>query len=246
MGATLPALSAAAFAAHLKPIAAAMMSPAESAEPGNCIETANHGAGSILSAATIAGLYAHYCVLRKWNVRLSLIGPGTANEVLTRHYGESLAGLSLLDPGALTVVDLGSGAGFPGLVLAAARPDLSVILVEARQRKWSFLRTAIRHAEEAINAVGEPSSSLSCTALNVRIARPLPPGLPDKFDVVTSRAVHLTEDLLGAFLERRRTVKLLLWRGSDGNDPPAGIKIRAQKAVVGTRHRRIVLAQANE
>ena len=42
------------------------------------------------------------------------------------------------------LVDLGSGAGFPGLVLAAARPDLHVTLVETRERKWSFLLAAAR------------------------------------------------------------------------------------------------------
>ncbi len=196
-----------------------------------------------LSAATVVALFAHYEVLRQWNPRLSLVGPGTANEVLGRHYAESLAGLPLVDDHVSTVVDVGSGGGFPGFVLAAARPQLKVTLVEGRQRKWSFLRTAIRHARAAIGAVNGEPDSLSCTALNARIARPLPAGMPETIDLVTSRAVSLTDELLEAFLERDTPVQFLLWRGSGRDKWPAMIEIRAEKALPGTRHRRIVLAE---
>src|SRR5262245_54139195 len=134
-----------------------------------------------LSQSALAALHAHYEELRRWNRRTNLIGPGTAGEILERHYGESLAALPLLPPGARTGLDLGAGAGFPGLVLAAPRPDLEMTLAEARERKWAFLLAAARKA------------SLPCRCLNVRVQIPLPAGLPESIDIITSRALRLDE-----------------------------------------------------
>lgn len=127
------------------------------------------GSAADLGGATIDALFAHYELLRRWNRRLSLVGPGTADEMVTRHYGEALAALPLLDTQqpddlfladsqstgstrarARSLVDVGSGAGFPGFVLAVASPELNVVLTEARSRKWSFLRSAIRAATECM------------------------------------------------------------------------------------------------
>src|SRR5258708_35932431 len=123
MGAKLPAISRAEFERGI-----AAVSP----EP--------------VTAEVMAALYAHYLELARWNERLGLIGRGTVDEVLVRHYGEALGALPLIPPATRRAVDLGSGAGFPGLVLAAARPDLEMTLVEARERKWSFLVAAARKA----------------------------------------------------------------------------------------------------
>src|SRR5947209_4043348 len=109
-----------------------------------------------LAPAVTAALHAHYLELARWNRTLSLIGPGTAGEIVERHYGESLAALPLV-PEEGELVDLGSGAGFPGLVIAAARPRLAVTLVEARERKWAFLQAAARRA------------ALPCRCLNARV-----------------------------------------------------------------------------
>src|SRR5262245_17111737 len=134
-----------------------------------------------LPERAVAALYAHYEELRRWNRRTNLIGPGTAGEILARHYGESLAALPFVPAGSRIALDLGSGAGFPGLVLAAARPELAMTLAEARERKWAFLLAAARQA------------SLPCRCLNVRVQAPLPAGLPESMDILTSRALKLDE-----------------------------------------------------
>src|SRR3954452_3726764 len=108
----LPRLSPEDFAATLAPL-----SPEPLGEPA------------------VAALFSYYQELARWNEKLSLIGPGTAGEILARHFGESLAALPFLSAAPLVGLDLGSGAGFPGLVLAAARPALTMTLVEARERK---------------------------------------------------------------------------------------------------------------
>ena len=86
-------------------------------------------------------LFVHYQSLRLWNPTVGLISRSSTDEVLGRHYGESIAGLALLPEGKL--LDFGSGGGFPGLVLAACRPNQRVILIESRGRKVAFLRQAI-------------------------------------------------------------------------------------------------------
>lgn len=182
-----------------------------------------------LSARAIDALYAHYQELSLWNRRLSLIGPGTAGEIVARHYGESLAALPLLPEEARVGLDLGSGAGFPGIVLAAARPDLTVILVEAREKKWAFLLAAIRRA------------SLPCAALNVRVGVPLPAGLPARLDLVTTRALKLDSEMLDALAERLSEHGcLLLWVGGEGPEIPPALAVDGSVRLPGSERRRIL------
>ncbi len=80
--------------------------------------------------------------LQRWGARTNLVGSTSAG-ALARHVGDSLAAAEHLPSGA-RVVDLGSGAGFPGIPLALRRPDLSVDLVEIRERRVNFLRHVVR------------------------------------------------------------------------------------------------------
>lgn len=166
-----------------------------------------------LEPAAVDRLYVHYCELRRWNRRLSLVGPGVAALAVERLYGESLAALALLDPGQRVLVDVGSGAGFPGLILAAARPETRVVLIEARQRKCAFLRTAAQRA------------SLSCTCLNARVSAALPAELPERIDVVTVRALTLDERQWKALAARMQSQgAFILW--ASGAEPalPRGFR----------------------
>lgn len=83
--------------------------------------------------------------LQKWNKRINLVAAAPQKTLIESHFLDSLTLLPLLGgcplPGLL---DVGSGAGFPGLVLKIARPDLQVTLVEPRQKRTSFLRQVIR------------------------------------------------------------------------------------------------------
>ncbi len=83
--------------------------------------------------------------LRKWGARTNLVG-STQNDALRRHVEDSLAAARHL-PHDAQVVDLGSGAGFPGLPLLIARPDLKLTLVESRERRVHFLRQVVRVLE---------------------------------------------------------------------------------------------------
>jgi 16S rRNA (guanine527-N7)-methyltransferase len=182
-----------------------------------------------LSPQGVEALYAHYQELSLWNQRLSLVGPGTAGDIVRRHYGESLAALPLLPLEARVGLDLGSGAGFPGIVLAAVRPGLAMTFAEAREKKWAFLLAAIRRA------------SLPCTALNVRVGLPLPAGLPARLDLVTTRALKLDPEMLDALAERLSDNGcLLLWVGGETPEISPALSVDGSVQLPGSERRRIL------
>ncbi len=96
-----------------------------------------------LDAGTTARLTRHLALLETWQRRLNLVGPETLRDPWRRHVLDSAQLLRLLPEGTRVLVDLGSGAGFPGLVLAILGVE-EVHLVEADRRKAAFLREAAR------------------------------------------------------------------------------------------------------
>lgn len=125
-----------------------------------------------LSQPQIQQLRRHYDLLQLWNRKLNLTSLQTPEEVVVRHYCESLALGAQLPRGPATVVDLGSGAGFPGYPVAVLRPDCSVTLVESNGRKCVFLREARR----GLN--------------NVQVTEKRAEDLGESFDWLISRAVR--------------------------------------------------------
>lgn len=139
-----------------------------------------------------------------------------------RHYGESLAALPLLPPGPGRLVDLGSGAGFPGWVLAAARPDWRVTLVEANARKATFLRTAAHRAGVSVDVV------------DGRVARVLPDGFPKEVDRITVRALKLEPEVLTAVAERLCDGgEVLFWAGREAPSVPRGWSLTRELPLPG-------------
>lgn len=178
-----------------------------------------------LSGSVVRCLWQHYCELARWSGGLSLIGHGTADEIIERHYAESLAALPLLKASG-TVVDLGSGAGFPGWVLAAAAPGATVVLVESRRRKALFLEAAARRA------------SLSVTVLNARVGRSLPRGFPATVDTLTVRAVRLSfAEYPGLREALGRSGRILRWVGPAAPPPPPPFRARRAVTIGGSERR---------
>ncbi|MHB1015397.1 MAG: 16S rRNA (guanine(527)-N(7))-methyltransferase RsmG [Desulfurivibrionaceae bacterium] len=89
-----------------------------------------------------------YCdELLRWSAKINLVAKAPLREIWETHFLDSLTLLRVLPPlgsAQLPLLDIGTGAGFPGLALKAARPELPVILVEPRQKRVSFLRHVIR------------------------------------------------------------------------------------------------------
>lgn len=105
-----------------------------------------------VSRESLVGLEAYAATLLKWNQRINLIGPATITDLWHRHIADGLQLLPIMGkiPGSQTIVDLGSGGGVPGLVLAIARPEFKVHLVESNNKKAAFLREAARLAGASV------------------------------------------------------------------------------------------------
>lgn len=95
------------------------------------------------SESLVAQLSTYLDLLLKWNARTNLTAIRDPEEIVRRHFGESLFVAAHL-PACATLLDLGSGAGFPGLPIQLARPALRVTLAESQNKKASFLREAVR------------------------------------------------------------------------------------------------------
>jgi 16S rRNA (guanine527-N7)-methyltransferase len=83
-------------------------------------------------------------LLLDWQQRMNLVAPSTLSTIWTRHVSDSLQLLPLASD-AQVWIDLGSGGGFPGLVIACARPEAEVHLIESIKKKAAFLAEATRH-----------------------------------------------------------------------------------------------------
>jgi len=86
-------------------------------------------------------------LLLKWNRTVSLTTVTDVDEVLSFHFGESLFALPMLPVEKSRLADVGSGAGFPGIPLAMARPALQVTLIEPNVKKFSFLSEVVRNLD---------------------------------------------------------------------------------------------------
>lgn len=125
-----------------------------------------------LSSGEVAKLWSHYQLLVRWNRVLNLTAIRDVETAVLRHYCESLFAGVHLPRQAGSILDVGSGAGFPGIPVAVLRPESSVVLAESHRRKAVFLREATRDYE------------------NVRVEGSRAEDLSGEFDYVISRAVR--------------------------------------------------------
>jgi 16S rRNA (guanine527-N7)-methyltransferase len=159
-------------------------------------------------------LIRHYELLCRWNPKLNLVSKRSLAEAVTRHYGESLFLASRLPQGSLRVVDVGSGAGFPGIVVAAVRSGCQVTLVESDHRKSAFLREASR---------GMP---------NVRVLSVRAESVEERFDWLTMRAVRWEAE----FVRLARNYALLLGK-EDAATLPVDVDWDAAEHLPGSESR---------
>ena len=150
-------------------------------------------------------LYIYLLLLQEWNNRMDLTAILDDEEMIDRHFIDSLTVLKTgLIPDTGDLIDVGTGAGFPGLVLAMARPELKVTLLDAQQKRLSFLK-----------AVCEATGTTNTLLVHARAedgARKKE--LREQFDVVTARAlapVDVLSEYLLPFV--RKGGYALCWKG---------------------------------
>src|SRR5579875_574651 len=124
--------------------------------------------------------------LLDWNTRVNLTAITDAGEVLLKHFLDSLSLLQAFDRGTASLLDIGSGAGFPGLVLKIARPQWQVTLLEATGKKVLFLQHVIARLNlQGVIAIHGRAEELAHQS-----------DYRSKFDLVTARAVSALPILL--------------------------------------------------
>ncbi|MAM63437.1 16S rRNA (guanine(527)-N(7))-methyltransferase RsmG [Maritimibacter sp. UBA3975] len=147
--------------------------------PEQFAETSN------VSRETLDKLTTYAALLERWNPKINLVSKQTLPELWSRHFLDSAQLLSLAPEKATSWLDLGTGGGFPGLIVAILasekRPKLNVTCVESDQRKSAFLRTVTRE------------TGASATILSRRIEILEPQGA----DIVSARALAPLKTLLG-------------------------------------------------
>lgn len=151
-------------------------------------------------------LKIYHSLLLKWQDKINLISPTTVQNAWERHFEDSIQLADLLPDNAKTLFDLGSGAGFPGLVLAIQNPDIEVHLVESDQKKCSFLKAVSRETK---------------TPTHVHTARIESVNIDVVPDVITARALASLDKLFGyclSWIEKNPNLILILPKGENVSD----------------------------
>lgn len=130
---------------------------------------------------TLAKLDCYAALLTEWQVRMNLVGPSTLVQMWHRHFADSAQLLAIAGHNH-TWLDVGAGAGFPGLIIATLDPGAQITLVESIAKKCRFLETIVTELELGDRVIIE----------NRRIES-LP---PQRFDIITARALASVDRLL--------------------------------------------------
>ncbi len=144
--------------------------------------------------------------LNRWNRRINLVSSNSATDLLIKHFIDSLTALQFIGKRASHIIDIGSGAGFPGIPLKIAMPYLHFTLLEVSRKRGSFLKNVIRKLGLA-----------DITVLNKRVQDVMESRIQlGAFDTVISRAAFKIPELVhiaGHFLADNGT--LLIMKGMD-------------------------------
>ena len=124
--------------------------------------------------------------LLQWNAKTNLISENSSQEIITRHFLDSLTAMQFIQKNNARIIDVGCGAGFPGLPLKIALPSLEIYLLETNRKKVSFLKHIIRLLNLS-NAV----------VLHDRVENIIKTdSWKEKFDILISRAAFKLSELL--------------------------------------------------
>jgi len=173
--------------------------------------------GLDLSDDQVEKVLIYLNLLLRWNKKINLTAIRTPEECITRHFAESFL-LSKTIPLAGSLMDVGSGAGFPGLALKILSPKMTVLLLEPVGKKRAFLK-------EVVNVCGLGSIS----AVGATIQDFSRQHASEPFDVVTIRAVGKLTDLIPRAIDcLKASGHLCLWIGSDQAEDILGSELQVQ------------------
>ena len=178
-------------------------------------------------AAVVEGLFGYFNELRRWSAKVNLISREMADEELVdKHFVDSLALAGVLgDPGA-ALLDVGSGAGFPGLVCKIAKPQRPVRLMEPRLKRVSFLRQVIR---------SQGLRDIDVRACRLEVGSPV--GDERGYRWVVSRAVTSIGDFLARCSSLRRPdCRIVCMKGPRSDEELAAVATLPEPWSLEGRH----------
>ena len=187
------------------------------------------------TAAQLHQIELYLNLLIKWNVKINLTAIRDPDEIVRRHFGESVfAGEQLELENASTLIDLGSGAGFPGLPVKLLAPHLEVTLIESQQKKVAFLREVIRGLALQKTTVFPGRAEVSKL----------------KAQIVTMRAVEKFESMLpvaATLVEPDGRIALLIGeaQGKTARELLAGFSWREPIAIPESEARILLIGKSN-
>ena len=159
--------------------------------------------GATLSGAQLEAIETYVRLLLIWNRSINLTALEDPLEIVARHFGESMFAASVIPMRSGRLADVGSGAGFPGMALKIAIPDLDIVLIESNRRKCAFL--------------AEVKDSLGLNGVAIIRERYEEWHIEsNSFDFICSRAIGNYRSLIrwGANVLRRTGV-VVLWLGTE-------------------------------
>lgn len=159
-----------------------------------------------VSRESIEKLEVYQGLLLKWQKAINLVSNNTLDEAWVRHFADSAQLSTYIPQDTKTLMDWGSGAGFPALVLAIMRPQLDIHVVESDERKCQFMRTVSRETSAPIRI-----HTKRIEALDVQDVRP---------DVITARALASLDKLLGfgaPFVEENPNLRMVFLKGESAD-----------------------------
>ena len=180
----------------LRPFLAAGSGVDVQLSPERAQGAADAGQAAILSASQLESISIYIDMLLRWNARINLTAVRQPEEIVTRHFGESLFAAQRLFPATMAdnqppadqprpttnnrVIDVGSGAGFPGIPIKIWAPQVHLTLIESNQKKAIFLKEVAR--------------ALTLTNIDVVAARA--ENFSGQAEIVALRAVERFENVL--------------------------------------------------
>ncbi len=159
---------------------------------------------------SIPMLSTYFAELAQWNRKVNLTGLRQPEQMIAKHLGDTLILKNWLPAGPLTLLDIGTGAGIPGLILKILRPETEVWLLDARRKRISFLHSVIA-ALGLTGVYAVHGRAGDGKGLDV-------PHAPSSFDIVTSQAVGSIKALSEMAEEFSHTsTKVVAMKGRGGD-----------------------------
>lgn len=171
--------------------------------------------GLLLTENQLEAFATYHQLLLDWNQRINLISRADETRIVTHHFLDSLAPVPHLDwPDGIQLLDLGSGAGFPGVPIKIVRPQVSLTLLESRKKRALFLKKLVSLlALQSVRVICNRAEALHCQQQYL-----------NRYHLVTARSVAPLSHLIPLALPFLRTGgKLIAYKGPD--ESSAGLNL---------------------